>query len=187
MPTWLGFAEGWSHYLLPAGSSLVFSPPAIWRRRRQQTIFFFLHFIYSWWSNQCTVSGVRKNKVEKLHFNSRQQHSLICITEQPSVKVSVLEVEFFILLVEDAGLRAPMRGKKQLLFPKSFTIKMSASTSILSVTWEWKQGYLYFSNSQKNVGQKNTPLQTQWINKVVIETEVSTICAGTQTYTDSWK
>lgn len=43
MPTWLGFAEGWSHYLLPAGSSLVFSPPATWRPRRQQT--FIFHFV----------------------------------------------------------------------------------------------------------------------------------------------
>lgn len=45
-----------------------------------------------------------KKTREKLHFDSRRQHRLISIIEQPPVKVSALEVELLVLLVEDAAL-----------------------------------------------------------------------------------
>lgn len=71
--------------------------------RRQQT-FIFTTFHFFTFIRSLHVMKERKKNGEKLHFDSRRQHRLISIIEQPSVKVSALEVELLVLLVEDAAL-----------------------------------------------------------------------------------
>lgn len=55
----------------------------------------------------------RGKKKKKLHFDSRDQHSLISIIEQSPVKVAALEVVLLVLLVEDIALRGERNSAKR--------------------------------------------------------------------------
>lgn len=91
--TWSESEEGWG-CCLHLTSSLVFSLPETWRQVNcLRTII--------WTQHSCKFAAQwRKN----LHVNFGHKNSFISIQEQPSIKVSALEVMFLVLLVEAFSL-----------------------------------------------------------------------------------
>lgn len=146
-------------------------------RRQTNICFSNISFIHGY-QISAWHQGEGGKKVAKLHFNSRQQHRLICIIEQSSVKVSAFEVVFFIMLVQDAGLWwhvGDQWEKKNSLTLISQIIhcftnhsdvrKKSSQTNTVSQylnsfnhLWEWKQEFLLQRLSTKKCWTKKKTL-----------------------------